>query len=157
MYETIKTVLRGRAYNLKDMLDKIKAFWVSGDVTREQYLELINLANENATVDGQRASTDRQISAIFDNLAELASAIRDLRLRVEALENGSGEPAPVEDPEEQQVVPAWAEWSGVGEIKWQIGSVCAHNGKIWESQVANNIWEPGAPGVYENIWKEVTE
>lgn len=30
-----------------------------------------------------------------------------------------------------------------------------HNGWVWLSGVDNNIWEPGAPGVYENIWKQV--
>jgi hypothetical protein len=29
-----------------------------------------------------------------------------------------------------------------------------HNGKTWISMVDNNVWEPGAAGVYDNIWKE---
>ena len=31
----------------------------------------------------------------------------------------------------------------------------AHVGFVWESQVDHNVWEPGAPGVQENIWKKV--
>ena len=31
-----------------------------------------------------------------------------------------------------------------------------HNGKVWESLVANNVWEPGAVGT-ETVWREVTE
>lgn len=31
-----------------------------------------------------------------------------------------------------------------------------HGGKTWISMVDNNVWEPGAAGVYDNIWKEVT-
>lgn len=30
-----------------------------------------------------------------------------------------------------------------------------HGGKTWISMVDNNVWEPGAAGVYDNIWKEV--
>lgn len=30
-----------------------------------------------------------------------------------------------------------------------------HGGKTWISMVENNVWEPGAAGVYECIWKEV--
>jgi hypothetical protein len=30
-----------------------------------------------------------------------------------------------------------------------------HGGKTWLSMVDNNVWEPGAAGVYESIWKEV--
>ena len=31
-----------------------------------------------------------------------------------------------------------------------------HGGKTWISMVDNNVWEPGAAGVYANIWKETT-
>ena len=31
-----------------------------------------------------------------------------------------------------------------------------HGGKTWISMVDNNVWEPGAAGVYDNIWKETT-
>jgi hypothetical protein len=31
----------------------------------------------------------------------------------------------------------------------------AHGGKTWISMVDNNTWEPGAAGVFDNIWKEV--
>ena len=30
-----------------------------------------------------------------------------------------------------------------------------HGGKTWISMVDNNVWEPGAAGVYKSIWKEV--
>ena len=31
-----------------------------------------------------------------------------------------------------------------------------HGGKIWISMVDNNVWEPGAAGVFDSIWREVT-
>lgn len=37
------------------------------------------------------------------------------------------------------------------------GVEVTHGGKTWESMVANNVWEPGAVGVYDSIWKEVLE
>ena len=30
-----------------------------------------------------------------------------------------------------------------------------HGGKTWLSMVDNNVWEPGADGVFDSIWKEV--
>ena len=49
-----------------------------------------------------------------------------------------------------------------GEIQaWVTGQSYAkdvqvtHGGKTWISMVDNNVWEPGAAGVYESIWKEV--
>lgn len=35
------------------------------------------------------------------------------------------------------------------------GAKVTHKGHTWESMVANNVWEPGAPGIGENIWKKV--
>ena len=40
---------------------------------------------------------------------------------------------------------------------WDLGAIVTHNGKTWESMVPNNTWEPGSAGVYESIWKDVTE
>ena len=40
---------------------------------------------------------------------------------------------------------------------WDKGIKVRHKGKLWLSGVENNTWEPGAPGVYDNIWKVVSE
>ena len=32
-----------------------------------------------------------------------------------------------------------------------------HNGKTWLSMVDNNVWEPGAAGVFDSSWREVVE
>ena len=32
-----------------------------------------------------------------------------------------------------------------------------HNGGVWLSGVDNNVWEPGAAGVFDNIWKRVRD
>lgn len=37
---------------------------------------------------------------------------------------------------------------------WDVDAKVRHKGKIWISKVPNNTWEPGAAGVYDNIWKE---
>lgn len=35
-----------------------------------------------------------------------------------------------------------------------VGDRVSHNGKVWESLVANNVWEPGATGT-ESLWRIV--
>ena len=45
-------------------------------------------------------------------------------------------------------IPDWSPGSWAKDVKVK------HKGKIWLSMVDNNTWEPGAAGVYENIWKE---
>ena len=45
-------------------------------------------------------------------------------------------------------IPNWSSGS------WAKGVKVRHKGKLWVSGVENNTWEPGSPGVYDNIWKE---
>lgn len=37
------------------------------------------------------------------------------------------------------------------------GVEVTHVGGVWLSMVKNNTWEPGAPGVHDNIWKRVRD
>ena len=46
-------------------------------------------------------------------------------------------------------IPAW-----VTGQSYDSGVQVTHNGKTWLSMVDNNVWEPGADGVFDNIWKE---
>lgn len=55
------------------------------------------------------------------------------------------------DPDEPEEYEEWTPGS------WAKGARVWRNGRLWESQVPNNTWEPGAPGVYDNVWKDVTE
>lgn len=51
------------------------------------------------------------------------------------------------------VIPEWEQpGSTNGYAK---GDKVTHNGKTWESQVDNNVWEPGVVGT-ESLWIEVT-
>lgn len=45
------------------------------------------------------------------------------------------------------------EWEQPGSTNpYMKGDKVKHNGKIWESEIDNNVWEPGVYG-----WQEVTE
>lgn len=54
-------------------------------------------------------------------------------------------------------VPAWKN-PGVDHAKMYLfGDVVSHNGRVWRSEVQGlNSWEPGADGVWGNIWADVT-
>lgn len=48
------------------------------------------------------------------------------------------------------------EWEQPGSTNgYSKGDKVTHNGKTWESQVDNNVWEPGVVGT-ESLWIEVT-
>lgn len=51
-------------------------------------------------------------------------------------------------------VPEWVQPDSTN--PYPLGARVEHNGKVWESLVANNVWEPGAVGT-ETVWREVTE
>lgn len=57
----------------------------------------------------------------------------------------------IPDPE---VIPEW-EWPD-STNPYMKGDKVTHNGKIWVSDIDNNVWEPGAAGT-ETLWLEVTE
>lgn len=48
------------------------------------------------------------------------------------------------------VIPEWEQPSSTN--PYSEGDKVKHNGKIWTSDIDNNVWEPGAYG-----WSEVTE
>ena len=45
-------------------------------------------------------------------------------------------------------VPIWTQPLGATDA-YQVGDKVEHNGKTWESDVANNVWEPGVYGWHE--------
>ena len=48
-------------------------------------------------------------------------------------------------------IPAW-----VAGQSYAKDAQVAHGGKTWISMVDDNAWEPGAAGVFDSIWREVT-
>jgi hypothetical protein len=153
MYKIYKRVLESKAFNLSDITEKIEQRCAEGALTDAEREELITLANQNADASMSEAPVKEQIKALFENHGEIGQAIIDLIGRVEKLEGKQLE----ETPEEPEEYPEWQKWNGIGLIPYKTGSKVTHNGVKYISQVDNNIWEPGAPGVYENIWKVVEE
>lgn len=51
-------------------------------------------------------------------------------------------------------IPEWVQPDSTN--PYSQGARVKHNGKVWESIVANNVWEPGATGT-GSVWREVTE
>lgn len=142
MYDIIKNVILSGRYELSDMIKKIDTIWLQGDIQEEERTDLVALAQEKADPGKSYAPLQNQINTIFENLEEMAKRLSKLE--------GAEEPEPEE-------YPAWVAWDGIGPNPWQNGSKCTHNGQKWISQVDNNIWEPGAEGVHETIWKKVVE
>lgn len=153
LYNIIKQVIESKDFNLSDITGRIEKRCFEGRLTEEERDQLLALANQNASVENEKASEQRQLNVVFKNLGEIGQAIKELNERMAKVEGNED----AEQPEEAEEYPVWERWNGIGDIPYQTDSKCTHNGVKYISMVDNNFWEPGAPGVYENIWKVKTE
>lgn len=55
---------------------------------------------------------------------------------------------------DETVISAWEQPDSTNPYKK--GDKVAHNGKLWESLINGNVWEPGAIGT-DSLWAEVSE
>lgn len=158
MYEIFKSVIASKSYNLEEMIKKINTRWVEDTLTEEQREELIALAQTNADPSQSNAPLQRQIEEISKKQIALENIVEKLSATVqkikETVESG-GTVVPDPEPPIAEEYPAWEPYNGIPPVPYQVGSKVTHNGKRWESMVPNNVWEPGAFGVDQNIWKEV--
>lgn len=64
---------------------------------------------------------------------------------------------PPKKPEEVKKIPAWSNPGTDHARMYVLGDIVTHNGKVWQSEVDGlNSWEPGAEGVWHNIWRDIT-
>lgn len=158
MYEIFKSVIASKSYNLEEMIKKINIRWVEDILTEEQREELITMAQTNADPSQSNAPLQKQIEEISKKQIALEETVNILSAVVqkvkETVESG-GTVVPDPEPPITEEYPAWEPYNGIPPVPYQVGSKVTHNGKKWESMVPNNVWEPGAFGVDQNIWKEV--
>lgn len=158
MYEIFKNVIDSKEYSLDDILKKIDTKWVQSRLTDEQRDELILLAQTNADPIQSNAPLQKQIEEISKKQIALEDTVEKLSAMVqkikETVESG-GAVVPDPEPPITEEYPAWEPYNGIPPVPYQVGSKVTHNGKKWESMVSNNVWEPGAFGVDQNIWKRL--
>lgn len=160
MYEIFKNVINSKEYSLEDILKKIDTKWVQSEITDEQRDELITLAQANADPSHSNAPLQKQIEELSKKHITLEETVTALSATVqkikETVESG-GTVVPEPEPPIVEECPAWEPYNGIPPVKYQKGSKVTHNGKKWESMVDNNVWEPGAFGVGDTIWKEIMQ
>lgn len=139
MYKVIKDVINGKAYELTDMLKKVKTLWLEGDISDAQKEELVELARENAKPENSYAPLQNQITTLFENYKELAQEIL-------ALKNGGTLPE-----EETEEYPPYVQPTGAHDA-YNIGDKITYNGKKYECLSAGCVWNPDD---YPQGWKLV--
>lgn len=130
MFEVIQSVISAGGYKLTTMQEKIKRFYLRGNITEAEMDELLDMAAVGASTDGERP----ELLALIQSLAADVASMKE---RIDALEGKS-----VEETE----YPAWKPWDGISN-DYQYGAIVSHNGTLWESDFnGQNVWEPGVHG-----------
>lgn len=160
MKTIFESVIREGTYNLADIISKAHEEYVANRLTAEEREEVISMAQENAKPENNYAEVNARIDKVFEEISSLRQTVnanaKGMATIKEAVEKLG---ASVPSPEEPVVAewPEWYPWDGVSLNPWQSGSKCTHSGVKYISRVNNNVWEPGAVGVYETIWERVDE
>lgn len=160
MFEFFKSQILAGEYDLLKMRERIIAVYATGQLTTEEFDQLLTLAGEHADPVASMAPLEDRFGVVLEKLAELTAAIEELTARVAALEAGD-DVEPGEDPgPEEPDAPSYPEWvqplgAGVpGFSPYSMGDRVMYNGKVYESTINNNVWSPDA---YPAGWKEIIE
>ena len=147
-YNLILAMITTGGYKLAEIQAKIKRMFLIGDITEEQFEELMQRSVQGATPDGERPE-------MLQLIETLAVQVADLEARVAILEGGTVEPGTGTDPD-APAYPVWEPWDGISS-KYQPGAIVWHSGKLWRSDYpGQNVWEPGAVGT-KGMWIEWVE
>lgn len=136
MYEIIKSVIKNKDYELRDMLYKINKMWIESAITEAQKTELDELARTNANAENSYKDNSKQIETIF---AEL----ENIKARLDKLE-GIEPPIEEEYPEYVQPTGAHDAYNTGAKITFKEEKyICLMDGCVW------------SPEEYPQCWKKV--
>lgn len=130
MYQVIRYVIESGAYALGDLLFQIDTFWVQGDLTEEQRLELIQAARENANPENSYEPLQEQVAALGARLDALES-------RVTAIEKGQ----PEEPPQDPGEYPEYRQPSGAHDA-YNTGDKVTFEGEHYVCKMDGCVWSP---------------
>lgn len=146
---TIRKVIQAGGLSLAQLSERIEMMYLNGRISGEEREELINLMHE-------KAEPENELGGWKEMYEALAVKYNELEARVKALEEANEGGA--DGREDETEIAEWKAWDGVtgGYAK---GDVVTLGGRYWVSEYEGemNVWEPGAAGVDERYWKEITE
>lgn len=147
MYDIIKNIIQNGVFKVSELTTKIDTLWAESKLSDEQRNELVQMMT-----DFLNPSTEApELKDLYERLESRVSVLEDA---VKELQGGGSE-----DPEPGEIiVPAWVPWDRISD-NYQYGAVVTHNDKYWQNmlQGVQNTWEPGAVGVDDRYWKEITK
>lgn len=156
MFEFFKSQILAGEYDLLKMRERIMAVYATGQLTTEEFDQLLAIAGEHADPVASLPPLEDRFDVILERLAAVTASVDALSARVAALEAGD-DTEPGDDPETpeepSESYPEWVQPLG-GHDAYKTGDRVMYQGKVYESTIDGNVW---APDVYPAGWKEITE
>lgn len=154
MYEIFKSIIETGAYELVDILKKINTNWVTSELTDEQRVELITLAQTNARPENSYAPLQKQIDDLYDQLKLINEGIAKLSDRVLSIEKGeSREPVEPEEPPVEDEYPEYVQPTGAHDA-YNEGDKITFEGEKYTCKMNGCVWSPKD---YPAGWEKVIE
>ena len=150
----LRNVIRNGGMPLTQVSERIETMYLNGRIDAEERLELTELMHEKADPANEAGDYREMYQA-------LAVKYNELEARVEAAERAiailNGEDGAGGEGSEENEIPEWQMWDGVSG-GYAYGDIVMHGGRYWVSEYegAVNVWEPGAAGVDDRYWREIT-
>ena len=156
MFKTFENVIKNIDFDLRDMLDKIDEKYIENRLTKEEKLQLEEMARASAKAVNSYEDIQKRIDEVSEKLdlleetvnanAKGTSALKDA---IEKLGGSITEPTP--EPVEEY--PEYVQPTGAHDA-YKIGDKITFQGNKYECLMDNCVWSPIE---YPNAWKKVEE
>lgn len=149
MANILRNVIRNGGMPLAQVNERIETMYLNGRINAEERLELTELMHSKADPSNEAGDYKALYEALTKKYNELEARVKTLEEKLTADDGGTDDEAGEGTADEYE---QWEPWDGVSD-KYQPGAMVTHNGKVYESvYAAQNVWEPGAPGIDERYW-----
>ena len=155
MYSILKSIIMSQKEPNDTLYHKINVAWANGDITDEEKIELEQLVFQYQNPHVQAPDLAELYNRLSEKCNAMSEEIEIRKASVEKLQAGEEPEGPQDKPAK---TPKWKPWDGIS-TDYQTGAVVKHKGKYYQNVLEGmqNTWEPGATGVDERYWKEITK
>ena len=156
MFKTFENVIKNIDFDLRDMLDKIDEKYIENRLTKEEKLQLEEMARASAKAVNSYEDIQKRIDEVSEKLDLLeetvnanAKGMSALKETIEKLGGSVTEPTP--EPVEEY--PEYVQPTGAHDA-YKIGDKITFEGDKYECLMDNCVWSPIE---YPAAWKKVEE
>lgn len=163
MYGILKNLVLMKTTPKETLEYKINRSWAEGNLSDDEKDELLQLVFENLSPMAESPEMSELYKRVAEDLETVKSDIAEIKAEISVLKSGgTTDPGTGETPApdtEAPAVPEWKPYDAIVNVGYDYGDVVVHNGKYYIDSLSGvkNVWEPGAAGIDERYWIEITK